>query len=277
MPELPEVETICRGLTPHLVGQSVRRLVLYRADLRFAFPPHMAAQIEGARIERVRRRAKFICTYLDNGQVWLTHLGMTGRYTIWPKGAAAEAVRHTHLEAVLSNGARLAYSDPRRFGYMDLVPTDALAGCKHLRHLGVEPLGRDFNGAVLQAGFAGKTTPIKNALLNQSIVAGLGNIYVCEALFRAGISPKRAAGRVGAEKCTALAGHIRAVLKEAIKAGGASLRDFAGAEGHAGYFQHQFDVYDRHGAGCAKRGCKGRVKRIVQSGRASFFCPSCQK
>lgn len=277
MPELPEVETICRGLTPHLVGQSVRRLVLYRADLRFAFPPHMAAQIEGAKIIRLARRAKFICTYLDNGQVWLTHLGMTGRYTIWPKGAAAGAERHRHLEATLDNGARLSYSDPRRFGYMDLVAADALAECRHFKHLGVEPLGRDFNGAVLRAGFAGRKTPVKNALLNQNIVAGLGNIYVCEALFRAGIAPKRAAGRVGAAKCTALVRHIRAVLKAAIQAGGSSLRDFAGAEGHAGYFQHQFDVYHRAGEACTKRGCRGRIKRIVQSGRASFFCPSCQK
>lgn len=284
MPELPEVETVCRGLTPYLVGEKIATMTLRRANLRFVFPPDFAAKVEGASITSVQRRAKFILKHLDNGLVWLTHLGMTGRYTVLPQASQTpkasqveEKTPHDHVRVLMGNGTVLVYTDPRRFGYMDLHAADDLENCRHLQHLGPEPLSNQFNAAVLEKAFAAKQVPIKNALLNQHIVAGLGNIYVCEALFRAGISPRRKCAQVGATKCARLVPHIRDILNEAIAAGGSTLRDFAGAQGNAGYFQHQFDVYGREDEACSNPHCSASIKRIVQSGRSSFFCPSCQK
>lgn len=287
MPELPEVETVCRGLTPYVVGAQIEDIDLRRPNLRFDFPKGFTQKLKGARVTHIERRAKFILKHLDNGLVWITHLGMTGRYTVHPVSAAQGAAqgngmrngndRHDHVLAQLSTGTRLVYTDPRRFGYMDLLPANELESCQHFSHLGPEPLGNHFDERVLAKAFENKQTPVKNALLDQRVVAGLGNIYVCEALFRAGISPRRKAANIGDKRLARLVPHIRDVLTEAIAAGGSSLRDFAGAEGSAGYFQHHFNVYDREGEVCSNQQCNASVRRIVQSGRSSFFCPSCQK
>ena len=297
MPELPEVETVCRGLAQFAEGRSIAEASLRRKDLRFPLPQNMAARLTGGTIRQIRRRAKYILVDIDCAPdtqlVWLTHLGMSGRFTVLPTqgkrqkpgrfkhpiaGAAGDGTdKHDHVLIRLDDGTRLVYTDPRRFGYMDLMAAAAVADNPHLRHLGPEPLGNQFDAAILHEKLAGRRTPIKNALLDQHIVAGLGNIYVCEALYRAGISPRRLATNVGPQRLSRLVPAIRDVLTAAIEAGGSSLRDFAGAQGSAGYFQHNFDVYDRAGASCSTPSCNATIKRIVQSGRSSFYCPACQK
>lgn len=295
MPELPEVETVCRGLSPFLIGQKIETLALRRPNLRFPFPADFAARVQGARITHIGRRAKYILKYLDNDLVWMTHLGMSGRYTVLPGEPTQQAAtpgaffhqsgtktahannKHDHLEAGFGNGVRLIYTDPRRFGYMDLIAADCLWDSPHFAQMGPEPLGNAFDAASLHAALCNRATPIKNALLDQRIIAGLGNIYVCEALYRSGISPRRKAKNISRPKIEALVPNIRRVLEEAIAAGGSSLRDFAGAEGSAGYFQHQFDVYGREGEACSSPKCNAIIKRIVQSGRSSFYCPKCQR
>ncbi|MGC6472728.1 MAG: bifunctional DNA-formamidopyrimidine glycosylase/DNA-(apurinic or apyrimidinic site) lyase [Parvibaculales bacterium] len=291
MPELPEVETVCRGLQPFVEGRRIQTLTLRRAGLRFPFPGGFAEKVAQARVEKITRRAKFILKHLDNGLVWMTHLGMTGRYTVIdPDGPSrpgafhhqAEASpstggKHEHVHAVFEGGLELIYSDPRRFGYMDLLPAESLWQSRHFAHLGPEPLSNAWHWRDLLAVLDGRGAPVKTALLDQSVVSGLGNIYVCEALFRAGVSPRRKAGNLGAKRVERLVPHIREVLQEAIAAGGSSLRDFAGAQGSAGYFQHNFDVYDREGEACSNRNCDATIKRIVQSGRSSFYCPKCQR
>ena len=282
MPELPEVETVRRGLTPAMEGAVIAQADVNRPDLRWRFPVDMAARLTGARVERLRRRSKYILVELDTGETLLIHLGMSGRMLISgdPLGQFVHdhpaPEKHDHVVLHMDNGARITFNDPRRFGAMDLMATATAEHHKLLAVLGPETLGNKFNEAHLIAAFRGKNTPVKSALLDQRIVAGLGNIYVCEALFRCGISPTRKAGRIAARRTGALVPIIRQVLAEAIEAGGSSLRDFRQADGELGYFQHRFDVYGREGEPCRTEGCARHVERIVQSGRSSFYCRSCQ-
>ncbi|AUM74918.1 bifunctional DNA-formamidopyrimidine glycosylase/DNA-(apurinic or apyrimidinic site) lyase [Paracoccus jeotgali] len=279
MPELPEVETVRRGLLPHLQDARIERLVLNRAGLRWPFPPDLVQVATGARVTGLRRRSKYVLLDLDRDASILLHLGMSGRIVIDGAGVGefhrdpSILPQHDHVVIETDAGTRITLNDARRFGMVDLVRGD---GGPLLAGLGPEPMDEDFTGAVLAATFAGRRAPVKALLLDQRVVAGLGNIYVSESLFRAGIDPRRAAGRIGRARLDALAGHIQDVLAEAIAAGGSSLRDHRQASGELGYFQHSFRVYDREGAPCPRPGCPGQIRRIVQSGRSSFFCPRCQ-
>lgn len=279
MPELPEVETVRRGLLPHLQDARIERLVLNRAGLRWPFPPDLVQVATGARVTGLRRRSKYVLLDLDREASILLHLGMSGRIVIDGAGVGefhrdpSILPQHDHVVIETDAGTRITLNDARRFGMVDLVRGD---GGPLLAGLGPEPMDEDFTGAVLAAAFAGRRAPVKALLLDQRVVAGLGNIYVSESLFRAGIDPRRAAGRIGRARLDALAGHIQDVLAEAIAAGGSSLRDHRQASGELGYFQHSFRVYDREGAPCPRPGCPGQIRRIVQSGRSSFFCPRCQ-
>ncbi|MBC7163939.1 MAG: bifunctional DNA-formamidopyrimidine glycosylase/DNA-(apurinic or apyrimidinic site) lyase [Roseovarius sp.] len=283
MPELPEVETVRRGLAPVMEGQVIARAGVNRPDLRRPFPPDMAARLTGARVLALRRRAKYLLADLDRGETLLVHLGMSGRMLV--SGAPVGRFvhdhpapgKHDHVVFDMAGGARITFNDPRRFGAMDLLDSATAEAHPLLAKLGPEPLGNGFHEAHLASALAGRRTPVKAALLDQRIVAGLGNIYVCEALFRAGISPRRLAGNLGPARIARLTAAIRAVLTEAIAAGGSSLRDYRQADGGPGYFQHAFDVYGREGAPCRKPGCGGRIARIVQSARSSFHCPQCQR
>jgi len=283
MPELPEVETVRRGLTPVMEGQVIARADVNRPDLRWPFPPDMAARLTGVRVERLRRRSKYILADLDRGETLLIHLGMSGRMLISgdPLGQFVHdhpaAQKHDHVLLHMADGARITFNDPRRFGAMDLMPTATADAHPLLANLGPEPLGNAFDGPYLAQRLKGRNTPIKAALLDQRIVAGLGNIYVCEALYRAGIAPRRKAGRIARARAEALVPVIRDVLSDAIAAGGSSLRDYRQADGELGYFQHSFDVYGREGQPCRRAGCDGTVRRIVQSGRSSFYCAQCQR
>jgi len=281
MPELPEVETVRRGLAPVLEGRVLARVLARRNDLRFPLPKNFAGRLTGRRVLRLSRRAKYILAHLDNREVLLIHLGMSGRFQIEGQGVGqfvhpgALPGKHDHVEFLTDDGARIVYTDHRRFGSMDLVPEADLAMHRLLRAIGPEPLSEAFDGGLLAARLQGKRTPIKAALLDQRVVAGLGNIYVCEALFRAGISPRRQASTVRLSRTARLVPDIKAVLAEAILAGGSTLRDFKDTSGELGYFQHRFDVYDREGEAC--RRCGAPVRRIVQSGRSTFFCSRCQR
>lgn len=283
MPELPEVETVRRGMEPAMTGARIERVQVRRDGLRWPFPPGMADRLTGARVERLRRRSKYILGDLDTGETFLLHLGMSGRILISgdPLGQFVHhhraAETHDHVVLDMDNGARVTLNDPRRFGALDLVPTMDEGQHMLLKRLGPEPLGNRFDEAYLVAALRGKNTPIKSALLDQRIVAGLGNIYVCEALFRGGIHPARKAGRISARRIATLVPIIRAVLNEAILAGGSSLRDFRQADGELGYFQHSFLVYGREGGACRTPDCNRVITRIVQSGRSSFYCPGCQR
>ena len=279
MPELPEVETVMRGLAARLTGHVIRTAWLHRADLRWAFPAGLAARLTGARVAGFRRRAKYILMRLDGGDSVLLHLGMSGRIAITPPGVNAMPA-HQHLTLETEEGWRIGFVDPRRFGSVDLVPTASEDGHRLLAGLGPEPLDDAFTPAVLDAALAGRWTPIKAALLDQGTVAGLGNIYVCEALFRARISPRRLAASVAGTRSQRLVPAIKTTLAEAIAAGGSSLRDYVQPDGELGYFQHAWRVYGRAGAPCER--CPGAptcagVRRIVQSGRASFYCPRTQR
>ena len=286
MPELPEVETVRRGLEPVLAGARLARVEARRPDLRFPLPDGFVQRLTGARIERLDRRAKYLLATLDRDETLVMHLGMSGRFEITGAGAAVRPgdfalaqppdPKHAHIIFETEAGARVTFYDPRRFGYMDLIETAALAAHPWFAGLGPEPMGDDFNAAYLAAAFAGRRAPVKAALLDQRLIAGLGNIYVCEALHRAGLAPERAAGSIPRRKIEALVQAIRAVLAEAIEAGGSTLRDYASADGELGYFQHSFAVYGREGEPCLKPGCKGHVTRIVQSGRSTFACDRCQ-
>lgn len=283
MPELPEVETVRRGLAPVMEGARIARADVNRPDLRWPFPDRMAERLAGARVDRLRRRSKYILADLDSGETLLIHLGMSGRMMVSgdPLGRFVHdhpaPEKHDHVVLHMENGARVTFNDPRRFGAMDLMPTVGAEAHKLLASLGPEPLGNAFHDAHLIAALKDRNTPVKSALLDQKIVAGLGNIYVCEALFRAGVSPRRKAGNIAAARVGALVPIIRTVLQDAIEAGGSSLRDFRQADGELGYFQHSFDVYGREGEPCRREGCGGTVGRIVQSGRSSFYCSQCQR
>ncbi|NRB34178.1 MAG: bifunctional DNA-formamidopyrimidine glycosylase/DNA-(apurinic or apyrimidinic site) lyase [Rhodobacteraceae bacterium] len=283
MPELPEVETVRRGLAPAMEGVRIARAEVNRPDLRWPFPERMAERLQGQRVERLGRRSKYILADLSSGETLLIHLGMSGRMVVSgdPLGQFVHdhpaAEKHDHVVLHMENGARITFNDPRRFGAMDLLDTATAEDHKLLAEIGPEPMGNAFNEAYLIAALKGKNTPIKAALLDQQIVAGLGNIYVCETLFRAGISPMRKAGRISAQRVATLVPIIREVLQDAIAAGGSSLRDFRQADGELGYFQHSFDVYGREGEACRRDGCHGIVRRAVQSGRSSFYCALCQR
>jgi len=286
MPELPEVETVRRGLEPVLVGATLTRVRQNRPDLRFPFPDRFVERLEGATVERIDRRAKYLLAALSTGETWVTHLGMTGRFTLDGtqlgefEEPAPIAGKHEHMSFCAVKGkatTRVGFADARRFGFMGLIPTDKVEAHPWFAGLGPEPLGNGFSGAHLAEAWAGKKQNVKVSLLDQRTVAGLGNIYVCEALYRARISPLIAAGKLTKPRLETLAAVIRDVLNDAIAAGGSTLRDFANAEGGQGYFQHRFDVYGREGQLCLGEGCTGVVKRIVQGGRSTFYCPSCQK
>jgi formamidopyrimidine-DNA glycosylase len=286
MPELPEVETVRRGLEPVLAGARLSRVRQNRPDLRFPFPDRFVERLEGATVERLDRRAKYLLFPLSTGETWVTHLGMTGRFTLDGRqlGEFEEPApitgKHEHVSfCAQRDGAthRVGFADARRFGFMGLIPTAEVESHPWFRDLGPEPLGNGFSGARLAEAFAGKKQNIKVSLLDQRVVAGLGNIYVCEALYRARVSPLVAAGQVERSRLDRLAAEVRRVLEDAIEAGGSTLRDFANAEGGQGYFQHRFDVYGREGKPCQGDGCTGVVERVVQGGRSTFWCPSCQE
>jgi len=279
MPELPEVETVMRGLRAVLEGRTIQRARLHRAGLRWPFPPDLTARLTGARVAGFRRRAKYILMRLDGGDSVLFHLGMSGRMLIAPAGTN-EVPPHEHLTLETDDGWRVGFIDPRRFGCVDLVATAAEDAHRLLAPLGPEPLEAAFTPAVLSAALAGRRSPIKAALLDQGTVAGLGNIYVCEALFRAGISPRRLAHTVAGARAVRLVGEIKATLTEAIAAGGSSLRDYVRPDGELGYFQHAWKVYGREGERCERcpgpPACAG-VERITQSGRSTFYCRATQR
>ena len=283
MPELPEVETVRRGLAPLMEGRRIDLAEVRRPDLRWPLPGRMAERLTGATVDRLRRRSKYILADLSTGETLLIHLGMSGRMLI--SGAAvgefhypqASAGKHDHVALHLEGGTTVTFNDARRFGHIDLMATAGAADHWLLAGLGPEPFGNDFHEEYLVARLAGRQTPVKAALLDQRIVAGLGNIYVCEVLHRAGLDPRRKAGRIAAGRVAGLVPLIRTVLAEAIDAGGSTLRDYRRADGELGYFQHAFRVYGREGDACATPGCPGTVRRIVQSGRSSFFCPACQR
>ncbi|RMD64711.1 MAG: bifunctional DNA-formamidopyrimidine glycosylase/DNA-(apurinic or apyrimidinic site) lyase [Alphaproteobacteria bacterium] len=272
MPELPEVETVVRGLRGPLEGRRLTQVIARRADLRIPLPRHFARRLEGRRILRLNRRAKYIVAELDDGGSLLCHLGMSGRMIV----AAAPGPPpgpHDHVILRTDAGLEVRFCDPRRFGLMDLVAPGGLAQHPLLAGLGPEPLGNDFSGPVLAARLAGRRTTIKAALLDQRVVAGLGNIYACESLFFAGLSPRRRAGSVQGARAERLAAAIRSVLMRAIEAGGSSLRDYVQASGELGYFQHEWAVYDRAGQPCPGCTCgHGTIRRIVQAGRSTFYC-----
>ncbi|MDR3462569.1 MAG: bifunctional DNA-formamidopyrimidine glycosylase/DNA-(apurinic or apyrimidinic site) lyase [Beijerinckiaceae bacterium] len=292
MPELPEVETVRRGLAPVFAGATIVRVDQRRPDLRFPFPENFAARLTGKRVESLERRAKYLLARLDSGEVLVMHLGMSGSFRIEqdaetiipgvffrPRSALGP---HDHVVFSLSNGGTIVYNDPRRFGFMLLSGSD-VENHPLFRNLGVEPLGADLDGRALARLFAGKTTLLKAALLDQTLIAGLGNIYVCEALFRANLSPRRVAGTLAlrdgrpSAKAGLLADVIKQVLSEAIEAGGSSLRDHRQTDGNLGYFQHSFKVYGRAGDPCVNATCGGTIERIVQNGRSTFYCGRCQR
>ncbi|MDG4649251.1 bifunctional DNA-formamidopyrimidine glycosylase/DNA-(apurinic or apyrimidinic site) lyase [Roseibacterium sp. SDUM158017] len=288
MPELPEVETVRRGLAPVLEGAVIVRAQVNRPDLRWPFPDRMAERLTGVRVERLGRRSKYILADLSSGETLIVHLGMSGRMIV-SGGMADRAApgvfhhhhpapeKHDHVVLDTDAGMRVTFNDSRRFGAIDLIATERAAEHWLLAGLGPEPLGNAFNDAGLAERFEGRRTPVKAALLDQRIVAGLGNIYVCEALHRSGISPLRHAGRIARPRVARLVGDIRDVLSEAIEAGGSSLRDYRQTDGDLGYFQHSFRVYGREDEPCLKPACPGVIRRKVQSGRSSFYCPVCQR
>lgn len=297
MPELPEVETVRRGLAPVMEGRRIVDVAARRADLRFPFPPDFAARLKGRRVERLTRRAKYILAHLEGGLVLIIHLGMTGRFTVLdPEGsvdglgdfyyqaAAGQGADGTHDHVVFSleGGIRIVYSDPRRFGFMDLADEAGIETHKFFKGMGPEPLGNDLYAQGLANKLKGRKTPLKSALLDQGNIAGLGNIYVCEALHAAGLSPTRQAASLVLKSgpkpvVDTLIRAIRVILEDAIRAGGSTLRDYVGADGEKGAYQQSFAVYGRENEPCMKPGCGGKVARIVQAGRSTFHCPSCQR
>jgi len=288
MPELPEVETVRQGLVPVLEGRRLQRVIARRADLRFPLPKDFAERLTGRCVQKLTRRAKYILAHLDGDEILIIHLGMSGRFqieggevgrflhNIQPQDTEAPG-KHDHIEFVTDQGARIVYSDHRRFGMMDLFPSSEMERYRFLALIGPEPLSDVFSASVLRERLEGKRAPIKAALLDQRVVAGLGNIYVCEALFRARISPLRESASLKMPAIVRLVDDIKQVLNDAIRAGGSTLRDYKQTSGELGYFQHNFLVYDRAGERCSRAGCKGTIKRIVQSGRSTFFCGACQR
>lgn len=287
MPELPEVETVRRGLAPVLEGATIAEARAFRPDLRFPFPERFEERLTGAKVEGLTRRAKYILAPLDTGETWIMHLGMSGRFTVTRPGqvqepggfyyAAAADPKHTHVLVRTSAGAAVAYNDHRRFGYMGLIPTAELDGHPWFAGLGPEPLSDAFDGAHLARAFRGKSQNVKATLLDQRVVAGLGNIYVCEALHGSRIHPERAAGKISRARLNRLAETVKTVLVEAVERGGSTLRDYAGTDGALGGYQDRFLVYDREGQACQTPRCRSLVRRLVQGGRSTFYCATCQR
>lgn len=297
MPELPEVETVRRGLAPVMENARISALELRRVGLRYPFVPDLCVRINGAKITSLSRRAKYLLIHTDRQDVLISHLGMSGSYRIEEGDIRTTPGQFHHARSALkthdhvifhldcADGAQrqIIYNDPRRFGFIEIARSDALYGNAHLAHLGIEPTSNTLGAQELADRLAGKATVLKAALLDQRLIAGLGNIYVCEALWRARLSPRRKAGTLVRKdgsptaRCERLAGDIRTVIAQAIEAGGSSLRDHRQADGTLGYFQHSFNVYDRSGTACGHSDCKGTIERIVQNGRSTFFCPSCQR
>jgi len=304
VPELPEVETVRRGLQKVFEGSALLRVNARRPDLRFPFPERFVERLEGRRVTALDRRAKYLLGRLDSGETLVMHLGMSGSFRIEEQAApipspsqgegrvgvlaASETpgdfvyprskdATHDHVLFEFESGARVAYNDPRRFGFMTIVETAELDAHPLFKDIGVEPLGEAFTPAHLAGLLSDVKAPLKSALLDQRRIAGLGNIYVAEALHRARLSPLKPAGEASRVKVKALHGAIRQVLEEAIEAGGSTLRDHRQADGALGYFQHTFAVYDREGAGCGHKGCRGMIARVVQTGRSTFYCPECQR
>lgn len=291
MPELPEVETVRMGLAPVMEHHRITHVQIRRPDLRVPFPPRFVRRLEGQRVERLWRRAKYLLAELDGGETLVIHLGMSGRMSVYAEDkerrlgqyvyeqapAQAGHGKHDHVVLETDAPARIVFTDHRRFGLMTLIATDGLEKSDLIEGIGIEPLSDSFDASWLVRVLKGKRTPIKSALVDQRVIAGLGNIYACEALFRARLSPKRAASSISRERASALVTAIKGVLMDAIRAGGSSLRDYAKADGALGEFQHHFAVYDRAGEPCATKDCKGKVKRIVQAGRSTFYCPNCQR
>ena len=283
MPELPEVETVRRGLENHLTGRRIERIELRRPDLRFSFPEGFAALLRGRLVESVERRAKYLLIRLDGDATWMCHLGMTGRWTLLGTDSSeVDDGPHDWVVVYLDDGSRAVFSDHRRFGFMDVFETSEQDQNKFLAKLGPEPTPDHLTPTDMAVALRGRRTPMKAALLDQSTVAGLGNIYVCEILFRSGISPRRSASSVaGKSGVTKRAERVTAathdVIVEAIDAGGSSISDFVNVEGDLGYFSHSFQVYGREGEPCLSEGCEVTIRRIVQSGRSTFYCPNCQR
>ncbi|EBA04755.1 formamidopyrimidine-DNA glycosylase [Rhodobacteraceae bacterium HTCC2150] len=283
MPELPEVETVRQGLLGAMDGATITKAEVNRPDLRWPFPENMAQRITGQKVLGLSRRSKYILVSLASGETLIIHLGMSGRMTVSgdPLGQFHHEhpapQKHDHVVFHMDNGAQVTFNDPRRFGAMDLATSDDIENHWLISKIGPEPLGNEFNAPYLVERLKTRAMPIKTALLDQQIVAGLGNIYVCEVLFRAGVSPQRKAKDISAKKIGALVPIIRDVLSEAIVSGGSSLKDYRQADGELGYFQHRFKVYDREGETCLNDGCGTEISRIVQSGRSSFFCKKCQR
>lgn len=278
MPELPEVETVLRGLEPAMLGRLILRADIRRKNLRWEFPKDMAKRLIGARVLRLHRRSKYILCDLDTKETLLIHLGMSGQIIIFPpRDEHPELGKHNHVVLDLDDGTRIIFNDPRRFGAMDLLDTKTAEQHRLLVNIGPEPLGNHFNPDYLIQKIYCKNTPIKTALLDQKIIAGLGNIYVCEVLWRAGVSPLHKCKDLSQSQITKLVPIIRDVLTEAIIAGGSSLKDYRKTNGDLGYFQHSFAVYGRENLPCTKKGCSHHIKRIIQSGRSSFYCENCQK
>ncbi|BCH35938.1 formamidopyrimidine-DNA glycosylase [Mesorhizobium sp. L-8-10] len=297
MPELPEVETVRRGLQPVLEGSRIERVETRRPDLRFPFPEKFGERLGGKFVQSLGRRAKYLTAHLEGGPVLICHLGMSGSFRVEAEGDAATPGRFHHerskdtahdhvvfhMAAPTGERSRVVFNDPRRFGFMLLAEEKTWREHPMLAGLGVEPTGNTLDGELIGSLFKGRAAPLKAALLDQKLIAGLGNIYVCEALWRAGLSPRRSAGSIApgpgkrSVRADRLAGAVRDVIADAIAAGGSSLRDYVQADGSLGYFQHAFSVYDREGEPCRRPGCEGIITRIVQSGRSTFYCPACQR
>ena len=287
MPELPEVETVKRGLTPALVGRCIIHADIRRPDLRFPFPVRMAERLEGQRIEALERRSKYLLARLSSGETWLSHLGMSGRFSIVAEDRRAQPgdfvyappanPKHDHVVLHLEGGVEVRYNDPRRFGYMHLFPTAEEGHQPSLKSLGPEPISNQLNSGYFLEKIDKKRSSLKAILLDQRVIAGLGNIYVCEALFRAGLNPERQGLSITEDEAERLVRAIRSVIEEAIEAGGSTLKDYAGVDGALGYFQHRFKVYGREDEPCSNDQCDQKVMRMVQQSRSTFYCPSCQR
>jgi formamidopyrimidine-DNA glycosylase len=294
MPELPEVETVRRGLEPAMTGKRIARVEVRRPDLRFPFPDRFAERMAGATVTSLGRRAKYVLVRLSTDETLIMHLGMSGRFSITPAKGASQVIgefelhtgsgaAHDHVVFEMADGTIITYNDPRRFGAMDICASDDLESHKMIAGLGIEPLGNELSADYIATRATGKKTDLKAFLLDQRVIAGLGNIYVCEALFRSNLSPKRSASCLASakgrstERAERLVPVIRSVLAEAIEAGGSTLRDHRQTDGSLGYFQHRFQVYGREGEACVAPGCTGTVERIVQSGRSTFHCRRCQR
>ncbi|MCY3674142.1 MAG: bifunctional DNA-formamidopyrimidine glycosylase/DNA-(apurinic or apyrimidinic site) lyase [Paracoccaceae bacterium] len=282
MPELPEVETVRKGLQQYMEGQSIGKVEVFTSKLRWELPGSFEKNLSNQTITTIARRGKYLILEVSNGHCLIVHLGMTGSFAIFstkgfPKYDNSRRDKHDHVVFHLRNGTVIAYNDPRKFGMMDLIPESELSIYPPLKTLGVEPLGNGFDEKYLKYHLDRRSSPVKNFLLDQKVIAGIGNIYASEALWRAGISPRRKANRISQKKAGLLVTAIRDVLNDAIKSGGSTLRNYRSVAGNLGYFQHQFCVYDQEGEPCSNENCDGQIHRIVQTGRSTFYCPSCQK